>query len=452
MTLQPEPERNPNPRMMVDPPAIVRALMSAVANRMIDPDRRARRRRKAEAARIKRGEPHRVEYFHQLDDPYSHLAAQTLVRLAARYDIELVPHLIRPSGGRNQPEADKLAQWARRDAALISPHYGLEFPANAPVSPNPKAVAAAVRQLAGLSGPASVAAIAQATAAIWRGVDTLLVETASAAEAEAALDRGSARLAELGHYSGAMFYYAGEWFWGVDRLFHLEQRLRDLGACRAPELKFICPRPGIDVGDVDASGLTLDFYPSLNSPYTSIIHDLTVEMARSCGIRFNHKPVLPMIMRGVPATREKGMYIILDTKREAEHLGVDFGPAVTPIGEPTRQLYSLLPWARRQGRSIELLSAGLRLAFAEGGGLHRKAGLRRVVERAGLDWDTAQQHLGSAEWKEETARHQIEMTDELGLWGVPSYRLRGGGEEDMCVWGQDRLWLVAAEIRRRAVQ
>jgi hypothetical protein len=34
---------------------------------------------------------------------------------------------------------------------------------------------------------------------------------------------------------------------------------------------------------------------------------------------------------------------------------------------------------------------------------------------------------------------------------VPSYRLSGpDGEPDLMVWGQDRLWLVAAEIRRRA--
>ena len=26
---------------------------------------------------------------------------------------------------------------------------------------------------------------------------------------------------KLGHYSGAMFYYEGEWYWGVDRLYHL---------------------------------------------------------------------------------------------------------------------------------------------------------------------------------------------------------------------------------------
>jgi len=39
----------------------------------------------------------------------------------------------------------------------------------------------------------------------------------------------------------------------------------------------------------------------------------------------------------------------------------------------------------------------------------------------------------------------------MGLWGVPSYRLSGpDAEPDLMVWGQDRLWLVAAEIKRRA--
>jgi 2-hydroxychromene-2-carboxylate isomerase len=43
------------------------------------------------------------------------------------------------------------------------------------------------------------------------------------------------------------------------------------------------------------------------------------------------------------------------------------------------------------------------------------------------------------------------MVDGLGLWGVPSFRLSGPeGQGDLAVWGQDRLWLVAAEIRRRA--
>ena len=73
------------------------------------------------------------------------------------------------------------------------------------------------------------------------------------------------------------------------------------------------------------------------------------------------------------------------------------------------------------------------------------------MEAAGLGWGEAQKHLGSDDWKRTTAEYQREMTEELGLWGVPSFRLRGGnGEADFCVWGQDRLWLIAAEIRRRA--
>ena len=48
-------------------------------------------------------------------------------------------------------------------------------------------------------------------------------------------------------------------------------------------------------------------------------------------------------------------------------------------------------------------------------------------------------------------QNQDEMVDGLGLWGVPSFRLSGpDGEPELAVWGQDRLWLVAAEIRRRA--
>lgn len=406
MPLQPEPDINPNGRMMTNPPALLRHVMRRMFDRVIDPDKRSKAREQAERQRVSEGQPHTVEYFHQNDDPYSQLAAQVLDTLCERYDMELVRHEIRASGGKNQPELEKLDAWARRDAELVAPHYGLVRPSEL--------------------GP-----------------------TTSDVSPEA-LDQGSARLAQLGHYSGAMFFYAGEWYWGVDRLYYLEKRLRDLGVCHDPSLPYICPRPNIDVSGVDASNLKLDFYPSLNSPYTSIIYDKTIAMAKECGIALHHKPVLPMIMRGVPATREKGMYIMFDTMREAEHLGVGFGPVMTPIGEPTRQIYSLLPWALEQGRDIELLSAALDLAFRQGVGLHRKAGLKQAVEMAGLDWTEAKQRLGDQSWKDETARHQIEMSEELGLWGVPSYRLRGDeAHKDLCVWGQDRLWLIAAEIRRR---
>ena len=445
-----EPDKNPNPKLMVDPPGWLRHLMRRQFDKVTDLSKVNKRREKAEKKRLRGGEPHVVEYFHQLDDPYSHLTAQVLAIFAERYDVQIRPHLVHASGGKNQPELEKLAVWARRDAELIAPHYGLAFPENAPVRPTSESQMAIAQSLSAKSDEDFVATLSTESAALWDGSPQA---QNSGGNSDELLEKGSARLAELGHYSGATFYYAGEWYWGVDRLFHLEQRLRDLGVCKEPGQPFNCTRPEIDVGGIDASKLTLDFYPSLNSPYTSIIYDRTIALKDECGIKFNHKPVLPMIMRGVPATRAKGMYIIFDTKREGDFLDVPFGPMMTPIGEPTRRAYSLLPWAMAQGKDEALMSSLLSHAFAKGVGLHTKKGMRQAVEAAGLDWEDAKKNLGSEDWKPMVERHQDEMVEGLGLWGVPSYRLSGpDGEPDLAVWGQDRLWLVAAEIRRRAAK
>ena len=101
MPLKPEPDNNPNGRIMTDPPALLRHLMRRMFDRVIDPDKRANARDRAERARVAAGKPHTVEYFHQSDDPYSQLAAQILDTLCERYDIELVRHEVRASGGKN---------------------------------------------------------------------------------------------------------------------------------------------------------------------------------------------------------------------------------------------------------------------------------------------------------------------------------------------------------------
>ena len=76
------------------------------------------------------------------------------------------------------------------------------------------------------------------------------------------------------------------------------------------------------------------------------------------------------------------------------------------------------------------------------------AGLRRVVEAAGLPWEEARAILGNDGWQDEIEANRQAMY-ELGLWGVPSFRLLGsGGETLVRAWGQDRLWLVSREIQR----
>lgn len=455
--LEPDPKDNPNPAITVDPPWAARRLISWFLRRTINPERRTKQRRAIEAERLKSGAPHRVHYFHQLDDPYSHLAVQKLQALVASYDIDLVPHLIRATGGKNQPYPEALAEYARRDAAAIAPHYQIYFPGNAGRQPDQAAQQMAAALFANQLESGFAQNAARISDALWSGdrdqLNQLSQELGQASDQEtkAALDAGSAEIQKQGHYSGGTFLYGGEWYWGVDRICHLEKRLTELGARRAPDSAPVAPRPAIDPGPRGANGqISLEFFPSLRSPYTAIIFDKTCELADQSGVDFQIKPVLPMVMRGVPATRTKGQYIFSDTLREAEALGVPFGNVFDPIGKPVRRAYALFPWARSEGKGAELLSAFLRCAFAERVPVDTDKGLRQVVEQAGLSWKEAQQHLGNTKWRDEIEANQNEMTEEIGLWGVPSFRITGPqNEPDFTAWGQDRLWLVAAEIKRR---
>ena len=93
------------------PAIFLRWMTSRLMTRLSRPAAVAARQAKAERVRVKTGSPHRVDYFHQVDEAYSHLTAQLLVRLAERYDIELHCHLVRGQEGRNAPEPELLSRW-----------------------------------------------------------------------------------------------------------------------------------------------------------------------------------------------------------------------------------------------------------------------------------------------------------------------------------------------------
>jgi 2-hydroxychromene-2-carboxylate isomerase len=438
----------------MDPHPLARWLGSRVVSKLFTAERMARKRASAEKKRRAQGAPHRVEYFHEVDDGYSHLAAQLLQKLVARYDIELTCHLVKGPEGNNVADLDMLLQLSRYDSHLVAPQYGLVFPDH-PEPPAAELVELASAILAAKEASTFVDCVVEVGQALWDKDETALraladsLGAASQAETAQKIAMGTERRAELKHYSGAMFYYAGEWYWGVDRLYHLEQRLADLGADCKPGEPLLAPRPEIEVGETrDTGTLTLEVYPSLRSPYTAISFDRAVKLAEDTGVKLVVRPVLPMVMRGVPATREKGLYIFMDTAREARSAGVPYGKSYDPIGDPVRRCYSIYPWAIEQGRGNQLISSFLRHAWALGVNTNNERGLRRVVEGAGLDWSEAKQHLGEPGWEDLLEENRLAMYEQ-GLWGVPSFRLFDAqGEQVLALWGQDRLWLVAQEIQR----
>jgi 2-hydroxychromene-2-carboxylate isomerase len=439
-----------------------RRLMPYASAALLSPRTRDARRWLAERRRRIAGEPHTVRYFHQADDPYSHLAAQVLGRLVERYDVALEVHLAGPPSEAAAPERERLASFSRKDAGDVAPAYGLEFPRDG-AAPGGDAVERTAQLLAGATLAGSFVRDAERIgAALWsRDAEALgrLAGELPAADPEATrrvLEEGSALRERTGHYLGAMFHYGGEWYWGVDRLHFLEQRLEGLGLRRPgqPAGPIVArPDPSQEPAPSSARRLRLEYFPSLRSPYTSIAMRRVLELPKRLPVEIVLRPVLPMVMRGLPVPRAKRLYIMLDTKREAESAGEPFGFVCDPVGRPVERAFSLFPWARQQGRAAELLHAFTHAAFAEGVDIGTDAGLRHVVERAGLSWEEARPHLdGDDKWREELEENRRALFDS-GLWGVPSFRiLDDGGEPVFCTWGQDRIWLVEQELRRRLVR
>jgi 2-hydroxychromene-2-carboxylate isomerase len=422
-----------------------------------DPVKRLRRGA-AEASRRVRGEPHRVQYFHEVDDPYSDLSAQLLAAFAERYDVELAPMLVGSPPAAAVPERERLVAYARRDAADVAPAYGLAFDDKGE-QPPAESIELASRILVAAIRRGDFAELApQVGRALWSretaALDALASEheCAGAAHTVAAVAGGNVTREKLGHYSGAMFHYAGEWYWGVDRLEYLEERLEALGVRRsdAPEGRAIrCDRAPGDRARSRGGSLTLEFYPSLRSPYTAIAFQRVLDLVERHGVELSMRPVLPMVMRGLPVPAAKRFYIISDARREADRIGVSFGFICDPVGRPVERGFSLWPFMREKGLGDAYLHAFTRAAFTEGVDLSSDAGLGSVVEGLGVDWADALPHLDGEGWRDEL-EHNRETLFGLGLWGVPSFRLLGPeGTPEYATWGQDRIWRVEQEITRR---
>ncbi|MBM3386721.1 MAG: 2-hydroxychromene-2-carboxylate isomerase [Betaproteobacteria bacterium] len=411
-----------------------------VSQWLLSPERLQRQRARAERQRRRRGAAHEILYFHQVDDPYSALAAQSLPLLAQRYEVQIRPFLVPAPGDDVAPERERLEAYSRDDAQWLAAHHGLHF-RDPGQPPSTRAVQHTAQQLlqAIIEGT-FVDRAGALSRALWQSQDQDSTTPMPPAPRSAALSdhlQQAQRLRErLGHYLGATFYCAGEWYWGIDRLHHLEQRLQALGATRqTPLLPTLLYPPAEDLRHDVApqTAQTLEFFFSFRSPYSAIVAERVFELARHTGAQVQLRYVLPMVMRGLPVPQAKRRHIALDTAREARARGIAFGRLQDPVGRPTERGLALITWAERHGRGQAYVLAFMHGVWARGLDAGSERGLRQIVEAAGLPWHEARQALQDNTWRQ-IAENNRQALLAMGLWGVPSFRVG-----HVAVWGQDRL-------------
>lgn len=418
-------------------------LMPMISQRLLSRERLEKNWARIERNRQSLGDPHRIRYFHQIDDPYSALTACSLAQLAQRYQVEIDVRLVGPPDDAAAPQRSMLVDYSRLDAQRLAQRHGLWF-RDPGAQPGGQRVQQAGLLLLDAIERGDIVTRAEAISRdLWQS-DLLQGDSHGGAlpTAEALASHlldAQAKRRKQGHYLGATFLYGGEWYWGIDRLHHLERRLQSLGAQHHSVTDLLYP-PGDDLATAQSTGAgagpEIDFFFSFRSPYSAIVTPRVFALARHTGARVNLRYLLPMVMRGLPVPANKRGYIAADAAREAHWRGTPFGRVNDPVGKPTERGLALIPLAEKLGLGEAYVSAFMHGVWAEGIDAGSDRGLRRIAQRAGLAWADARDALQDEGWRDVAERNRQDMFAR-GIWGVPSFVVG-----DTAVWGQDRLWAV----------
>jgi 2-hydroxychromene-2-carboxylate isomerase len=408
------------------------------------------RRRLAEAKRRLTARPHVVSVFLGLDDPYSALLAHYLPSLAECYDIELRYYLTDALGGAYQPRAEMLAAYAEEDCRRVARELGMPFldRGNAPPVEHRRALIDSLAQDDSLE----TEKLLEAIGLYWRGDAESVARRVEGLELTGVGDdliAGNRKiLARMGHYSSAMLHYAGEWYWGVDRMHFLTERLDALGLRQPLEstARLASIRQAMQVSLPVAPPTTarelppLEFFHSFRSPYSYLSLKRVFAIADAFGLELRIRPVLPMIARNLPMPKQKLRYIGEDACREGRRLGLPIGKFADPAGKGVERCMAVFSYALSEKRERDFLINAGEAIWGYGIDVASNKGMRKVTGRTGLFWPEVVEAMRSDDWRATVEENRVSM-EETGTWGVPTLRLG-----DFVVWGQDRDWLLVRHL------
>lgn len=397
--------------------------------------------------------PARLRFFHRPDDPWSHLLLQVLPRLARAYEVEIQCVTVPFPDIEHAPRPELLARHALRDASDLARYVDVEFESDGRL-PDQASVTLASRALLALDTTGQYLAAAHPIGrALFAGDSQALeslcgsIELPDEPAAALMLQGNYESLLEAGHYLSGMIEYRGAWYWGIDRLAHLEHDLLMAGRRRSDRSVGVLQRrrhatsPLAPFPGTAADDLVIDWFCSFRSPYAYLSARRTFDLARRYPVRIRPRLILPMKMAGFVIPERKSAYFRLDPAREALRHGVRFGNFCDPFGVGLERAMAAVPVAEKAGRLEPYILSVMAGVWADGIDTASDDGLRALVERAGLAWAEVAAVLEDDGWREGAHRNREELA-RLGQYAAPTYRLG-----DWVTWGQDRIWMLEERIR-----
>ena len=418
----------------------------------------------AEQKRKRNKQSHVVTVYLNITDAYSYVLLQVLSELQSRFPIEFDFRCVLNKQTEMFPAPALWNKNAFNDGVYLANLYELNFPATAPQHSNKIAKATTAQLLHWELQPGFLENALTLFEAYWHQEKAELAKLITPAIAihdecyDHHLLNNENLLKQSGHYLSAMLHYGGEWYWGLDRLQYLEHRLNDLnlnsGASQNSkpiqfnfgQINFCQQLNSHAIAIAHKKGLNqqpIEMYWSIRSPYSYIALVQARKLSEHYQIPLVVKPVLPMVMRRMQVPKNKKTYIALDTKREASQIDLKFGKIADPLGAGVERCYALFYYAQTQEKGLEYLESYARAVWSEGIHSDTDKGLKKIVERAGLNWHTAKTLLADNNWRKWAQSNLAELYGN-DLWGVPSFKYG-----HTCLFGQDRIDALEKAIVKR---
>ena len=396
------------------------------------------------AKRKLQGQSATLDIFLKTDDPYSYLLLQALPSFEKRFEIIFKFHVFQEIDSDMFPCLDMWLDYTKYDAYHLAKLYDFRFPSQDERLVIDKEITEKLSLIL-VNIESDKEFISKAIKLLdqywFQGISPTL-DDFSVKKNQQELSANYELLSKCGHYLSAMINFEGEWYWGLDRLDHLEKRLIGLGLTHLKKesvhfdrtYEKFCKGPLSDTEVVKQTPLIL--YWSARSPYSYIALERAIILSAHYKIPLIIKPVLPMMMRGMNVPDTKKIYIFFDTKREASKLGLPYGCVADPLGAAVERCYSLVEYAKSENKYHDFLLSFATGVNTQGIRAETDRGLKTIVTRCGLDWNTAKHKLKDQSWRVLADENLKEMYS-VGCWGVPTICYRG-----YHFWGQDRFGII----------
>ena len=196
----------------------------------------------------------------------------------------------------------------------------------------------------------------------------------------------------------------------------------------------------------------IDVYWSFRSPYSYLVTPDLEKLLEDYEVNIDLKVVLPIAVRAKESlfdasNRKPAMYIVMDSLRRAEFLGMPM--IFPPKPDPVVQNYETLQVAKdqplimklaklgveaqRRGKGLEFAKNVSALIFGGTEGWNEGEHLASAARKSGLDLVIMEEALEGGNHLEEIERNQSDL-DAAGHWGVPTMVIKGEP-----FFGQDRI-------------